>query len=400
MRTTKSGACALAIVALAASACGKQAATTVYPQPQRAFHALNAGCKARYEAGQNDIRKSEAFNACNHQRREFADANTISGWIGTLDVMATDQGASEVRVSIDADVDGYAVEYNTPGAGLFDEDSPNVIRPGSPVFEKLAQMKTGDRIVFDGLFLPDTDRGISESSLTEAGSMREPTFYIRLSDVRPYDGTATTTAPATASAPTAPAAAAPIASPAEPAAPRAQPGFDCAKATTAVEHLVCVSDSLSGLDRQLAASYAAARARAGDPASLARLQRNWIRTVRDACADEACLAPAYRNRIDELDGIDAPASPPGPRPQAATDGGNYVDGSGVEYAFALDADGAVLTSGAATIYLGKACDAVSPELGTGTWGWANGGFSIEFPSASIGFPRQEIDVGNDGGCRL
>lgn len=43
-----------------------------------------------------------------------------------------------------------------------------------------------------------------------------------------------------------------------------------------------------------------------------------------------------------------------------------------------------------TVYLGKGCDAYSERLGGGEWGWANGGFTIDFPDASISFPRQEV----------
>ena len=78
----------------------------------------------------------------------------------------------------------------------------------------------------------------------------------------------------------------------------------------------------------------------------------------------------------------------------------YVDGDGNEYEFTTNADGAILKSSATTLYLRKSCDANSPQYGKGTWGWANGGFSVEFKTTRIGFPRQEIEIDNDGGCRL
>ena len=59
--------------------------------------------------------------------------------------------------------------------------------------------------------------------------------------------------------------------------------------------------------------------------------------------------------------------------------------------------GAVLTSGDLKIYLGNSCDAYSPYYGHGSWGWANGGVAIYFPSKTIGFPRQEVYIRN---CRM
>jgi len=48
------------------------------------------------------------------------------------------------------------------------------------------------------------------------------------------------------------------------------------------------------------------------------------------------------------------------------------------------------TIGIETIYLGKGCDAFSEAFGSGEWGWANGGFTVDFPSMTFGFPRQEV----------
>lgn len=79
--------------------------------------------------------------------------------------------------------------------------------------------------------------------------------------------------------------------------------FDCEKAGTRVERLVCREASLGELDEHLAASYAQARNDAGpaDVDRLTRAQSTWLRTVRNACADAACLQKVYAARIDELD---------------------------------------------------------------------------------------------------
>jgi hypothetical protein len=56
------------------------------------------------------------------------------------------------------------------------------------------------------------------------------------------------------------------------------------------------------------------------------------------------------------------------------------------------------------ILLGRSCDALNDNLGTGTWCAANGGVSLSFDGHDIGFPRQEItcdknpDLGSACGC--
>ena len=85
----------------------------------------------------------------------------------------------------------------------------------------------------------------------------------------------------------------------------------------------------------------------------------------------------------------------------ASGGSDYADSLGVSYRYERNANGAVLRSSAATIYLGKNCDAASPEHGNGSWAWANGGFKITFQDGTeLGFPRQEIDAGNEANCQM
>ena len=75
--------------------------------------------------------------------------------------------------------------------------------------------------------------------------------------------------------------------------------FNCARASTAVEKMICADPSLSRLDERLAAQYAAAMEHA-DSGLLRSGQRAWLRETRPACDDAACLRLAYRQRIEEL----------------------------------------------------------------------------------------------------
>jgi uncharacterized protein len=75
--------------------------------------------------------------------------------------------------------------------------------------------------------------------------------------------------------------------------------FDCDKAGSAVEKLICGSPDLSHRDLQLGTVYREALAKSKSPQRLKQEQRQWL-TRRDACADEECLLNAYRTRYVEL----------------------------------------------------------------------------------------------------
>ena len=88
------------------------------------------------------------------------------------------------------------------------------------------------------------------------------------------------------------------------AAPAAAQSFDCAKAQSAVEKMVCADKQLRELDEYLGRYYAAARADNKGAASCIQAdQAEWLKSKRDACADASCLKSAYLNRLAELDAL-------------------------------------------------------------------------------------------------
>ncbi len=81
---------------------------------------------------------------------------------------------------------------------------------------------------------------------------------------------------------------------------RFRASFDCAKASTKVENLVCNDQNLSRLDQILFASYRYAMRFQKTEAPLRRSQRLWLEKQRDSCANQSCLQRAYEKRIKEL----------------------------------------------------------------------------------------------------
>ncbi len=80
--------------------------------------------------------------------------------------------------------------------------------------------------------------------------------------------------------------------------------FDCTKARTRVERMICDDAQVSELDRRLAGYYAGAQQHFKDSGEcLKRDQREWLRGVRNACGSLECLKSAYLNRLAELDEV-------------------------------------------------------------------------------------------------
>jgi uncharacterized protein len=83
--------------------------------------------------------------------------------------------------------------------------------------------------------------------------------------------------------------------------------FDCAKAKTPVEKMICSDAALSELDGRLASAYRRALGLASNPEALKVEQRAWLTNERRKCADVACLRRSYQQRLTALEA----AAPPG-----------------------------------------------------------------------------------------
>jgi aspartyl protease family protein len=77
-------------------------------------------------------------------------------------------------------------------------------------------------------------------------------------------------------------------------------GFDCRKASTLVEQLICRDKKLSALDDQMALAFKSGKTASDDPERLRFEQRQWIENIRDACTSLDCLYNAYDARLAEL----------------------------------------------------------------------------------------------------
>jgi hypothetical protein len=108
--------------------------------------------------------------------------------------------------------------------------------------------------------------------------------------------------------------------------------------------------------------------------------------------------------FSEATGVPSPAGPPPSATDRAQEADQiYTEGhDGQQYSPTINPDGsiALTSSSGIVVTLTKSCAARSQKYGNGSWSWANGGFLITFPDKKLGFPRQELVIGNNDGCRV
>lgn len=305
---------AVASIAVLVAGCGMHKSPAEYPADQRTFHAINKGCRSAYQEGINEIQKSVAFNRCNEERRSFERG--VSGWVGTLTDISTDQGADVVSVTIEATVDGMPIAFSTVGNRLSDFGSDTLIVPSNPLFHKLAGMQVGEAVSFSAEFLhhPDTNRGLWEASLTELGSMDEPEFIVKFVAIDSYQRTseqrrmAGDPLPPHTSGDAKDGSKAPVSTVVGTKIPNEEsasvqnfaPSFDCKLANNETERAICSNSRLARVDVYTAEMYRCMlHSSSTDTDELRFRQRSWI-TKRNSClSDVGCLRGSYGDIAEE-----------------------------------------------------------------------------------------------------
>ena len=79
-----------------------------------------------------------------------------------------------------------------------------------------------------------------------------------------------------------------------------QPSFDCNKASTKVEKLICSSSDVAAADVHLSQLYKQLVANSQAAETIVADQKVWMKSVRGACVDVQCLNLAYQLRIQQL----------------------------------------------------------------------------------------------------
>lgn len=83
------------------------------------------------------------------------------------------------------------------------------------------------------------------------------------------------------------------------ASPAQAVSFDCVKASTKVEKLICADAELSKLDEELNTAYTDALRDEKPSDAIRQAQKQWMKDC-NHCADAACVMHVYELRIQEV----------------------------------------------------------------------------------------------------
>jgi len=160
-------------------------AGTQLPVSERAFVEAVESFYTPYAEAPNDLQKSSLRTQRRNKLAEILPELQVRGWVGVIDSDGTtSEGKAYVTIRLGG---GKNVKVMTWNNALSDVSASTLIGQDNPVYSALSHLKQGDSVKFDGTFLLDpVSRDYCwEASLTEEGSMTDPDFLMRFSEIEP-----------------------------------------------------------------------------------------------------------------------------------------------------------------------------------------------------------------------
>lgn len=151
------------------------------PGGERAFLVAVAKGRDAFNAGRNEMARGSARPL---RARAICDAvspGRVDDWIGKVASLSTNgDGKGVLAIEI-----GSKILVKTWNNAVSDISDQTLLDPDSPIYKQALSLTRGQRVQFSGdLFANSTDC-VRESSMTLQGSLTEPEFIFRFSDLRP-----------------------------------------------------------------------------------------------------------------------------------------------------------------------------------------------------------------------
>lgn len=159
--------------------------TLILPEQQSRFLNLTKEYGERFASLSNELQQSLL-----RDERRSALVNTLGSqrsiveWRGKITKLETNsEGKAILTVRLSENT-----SIGTWNNALSDIMDGTLIEKGTPLYMTMLTMSVGDNVSVSGIFLPSNEDGIKETSLTLRGSMSEPDFLFKFSDISMQEG--------------------------------------------------------------------------------------------------------------------------------------------------------------------------------------------------------------------
>lgn len=152
------------------------------PQPQQSFVTIIEQARNEYKDAPNELKKSVVRTKRGNLIKETLGNNrNFDNWIGIVKEMRTTGKGNAIFT---LQIEGTKINFGTMNNEFSDMFDGTLIEQNNPLYNTIAELQKGDKVVVSGSFLPsDGNDYIYEFSLTEDGSMKNPEFLVRFKEI-------------------------------------------------------------------------------------------------------------------------------------------------------------------------------------------------------------------------
>ena len=158
-----------------------------YSSPnQIAFHRALKNFSKEYKDSSNEIKKSAVFRKRRDYLLKTIQGGRVLNWVGFIKKIGTTKGGEFAYVNITSEIAEYPVSYRTRNNRLSDIGDNTMIPLNTYVYNQLANLNEGEKVIFSARFLADKQDGYKEGGLTEQGNVTESDFIVKFIDIRKF----------------------------------------------------------------------------------------------------------------------------------------------------------------------------------------------------------------------
>jgi hypothetical protein len=165
----------------------KASSSIALPQTQQQFIDVVQDFKSQYNKASNELQKSsiakKRLDSLLNVLQKSKDKTNIQGWVGRIKTLSTTgEGNAHIAIKLEGSRDIVLSTWNNE---LSDIPFGSLVKSGTAVYEKIAQLAEGDTVQFSGSFFFYNGE-INEQSMTEDGSMTAPEYTLGLDDISKF----------------------------------------------------------------------------------------------------------------------------------------------------------------------------------------------------------------------
>lgn len=154
-----------------------------FPPNQQNFLKVIEDYKIRYDDASNELKKSAVRTERGNRIKEaLGNTHNFSNWVGVVEQMQT---TSKGKAIFTIEIEDTGVKMGTINNEFSDLFDNTLIEQSNPLYNAIAELQKGDKVIVSGSFLNSSGSDyVKEYSITESGSMKNPDFLVRFTNVQ------------------------------------------------------------------------------------------------------------------------------------------------------------------------------------------------------------------------